>query len=184
MKMLRVVVACVALALVPAQAWAKAATLPPDCRVAVCGDTFRLLAQPTPEPGAASAPESDILIFRPLEHNQRVVDPQDLLYVPGGKAFLLRRDGRAKVVGGVMYRFVVVVSAMTPIRDITVNGRSYKVPGTSSAEVSAPVVLNPGQNEIVVTATTDKETVHKSFSITLASLRVPGTPFYVAAPAR
>ncbi|MBI3992579.1 MAG: hypothetical protein HY342_04850 [Candidatus Lambdaproteobacteria bacterium] len=167
-------------------------TAPQVPRAAALGQPVPPAAQastPRTAPPARLAPaaqdeESDILIFRPLDHNARVLDPEELLHVPGGMAFLVQRNGELRVRGGAMYRFQVTVSALSPLQRVTINGTAYPVPRRSSAEVDALVLLDPGSNEVVVTAATASAEARKVFTITLNSLRVPGFPLYVAVPVR
>ena len=96
---------------------------------------------------AASVLAQDILIYRPINHAQKEVTTP-------------------------AYRFRVLVTAMAPLKKITINGRSQTLQkGTSEGEFTTTLNLQPGKNQVVVDATTELETASQTFVI---HLRRPG----------
>jgi len=120
--------------------------------------------------------KQEILILRPLDRSEETVRAEDLLEVPGGPVVL--RDARfARVTrGGLMYEFVVEVSAFQPIRDIRINGHSVKHPHSTWSRIEYPLYLVPGLNTVRVEAVTDSQKAARSFSIWMAAARLPGSP--------
>jgi len=96
--------------------------------------------------------------------------------VPGGPVVL--RDARfARVTrGGLLYEFVVEVSAFQPIRDVRINGQSVKHPHSTWTRIEYPLFLVPGLNTIRVEAVTDSQKAERAFPIRMAAGRLPATP--------
>lgn len=155
--------------------------------------SFQLnLVAPTKEPEIRwiDLDEQEILIFRPLDNDPEVVEPDTLLQVPGGEQFYLEpgvqlylEPGRqAPSPGGLMYGFEVEVSAFSSISSVAVNGNIVHRPGTTFARVLAPVILAPGANSIRVDVTTGTQTVSRDFHIRLNAVKLPGTRLFIPAP--
>jgi hypothetical protein len=120
--------------------------------------------------------QQEILILRPLDHAAEVVRPEEMLEVPGGPVVL--RDARfARVTrGGLMYEFIVEVSAFQPIREVRINGQVVEHPNSTWTRIARPLFLDPGLNAIEVEAVTDSQKAKRSFPIRLAAVRIPQTP--------
>jgi hypothetical protein len=118
----------------------------------------------------------EILILRPLDHAAEVVRAEELLEVPGAPVVL--RDARfARVTrGGLMYEFIVEVSAFQPIREVRINGEVVERPNGTWTRIAHPMFLDPGANTVQVEAITDSQKASRSFPIRLAAVRIPETP--------
>jgi hypothetical protein len=127
------------------------------------------------------AESQEILIFRPLDRDPEVVQPEELLEVPGGPSVLRDDRYRRPLRGGLMYEFVVEVSAFLPIREVRINGVTAQRPNETWIRAALPVYLQPGANRIHVEAVTDSQKAERTFQVRLAASRLPQTPFIFSA---
>ncbi len=145
-----------------------------------------LRAAGAPPAGQKAAPVDlggqQVLIFRPPEANQTVLDPETLLEVPAGNTCLFERRLLQPWRCGLMYGFVVEVSAFTSIQWIRINGRMIAQPHATWFRRLVPVVLNFGHNKIVVDAATSRGVTRRVFPLRVAGTRLPGTSLFFSAP--
>lgn len=85
---------------------------------------------------------SDIAIYRPSDRNEQTVNTP-------------------------RYVFAAEVSAFAPITSVSINGRQVQTPGTTYTTVQVGLRLKPGENRVVVEATTEYETARREFVIRL-----------------
>ncbi|MCZ6558370.1 MAG: hypothetical protein O7A69_11420 [SAR324 cluster bacterium] len=110
----------------------------------------------TQEPGTTKTQQPGILIFRPLDNNEKVlVEGEDqLLVVPGGRMFM----------------FQVEISAFAPVVEVRINGRVQRVPRNTFILLKQPQFLRYGMNSIVVEAFTRFARSRREFRIELKTL--------------
>lgn len=126
--------------------------------------------------------DANILIFRPVGVREREVDPNALLRVPGGGAYLFEPGERPPVGAGLMYRFEVEVSAFSPIRWVAVDGSVVARPDSTWTRAVRLIPLTPELSEVTVEAATDWGTARRVFELRLDATQLPGTPFYLKQP--
>ena len=108
-----------------------------------------------PSAAVFAAPES-IQIVRPLDASREVYLENDdgLLIVPGGRMFL----------------FQVEISALNPILEVRINGRTHSTPRTKWTFIKRTQLLRRGKNRIAVEARTRFGKARQEFVIELRGL--------------